>query len=197
MGNSLRSFRDLRNPLRQKYGKGNYRIKATGDIQVRVDSLNTGKKVWKKYGNICNAFDRARIRAIGQPSPINPPSVDKKKYPICCTGDVVVGDEICFPLAIFNGQYPHGEFSHYELIEAVVTKDSYGAMKQQHTFTLTILDRTKSIKIKGRRLYRNGVWRRSWGDEKLRQAAQKEKHVRGDKARKERQRRLDSREMEQ
>lgn len=197
MGNNLKSLRDLRDPLQHKYGKGNYRVRAAGDIQIKEVDPSTGKKVWKKLGNVWSAFDRAKIKAMGKPSPTDIPVVDKDEYPICCTGDVVVGDKIWFPLAIFNGQYPYGEFSHYEQIEAIVAKDSYGIMKQQHTFTLAVLDQTAYMKIKGRRLYRNGVWRKPWANEGLRRTAQEEKHARGAKARKERQRRLANQEIEQ
>jgi hypothetical protein len=38
------------------------------------------------------------------------------------------------------------------------------------------------IRIKGRNLYRNGVWRKPWPDEAQRQAAAEEKHKRGARA---------------
>jgi hypothetical protein len=106
-------------------------------------------------------------------------------YIIDCTGDVVVGDELTFQRAVFIGSYPNAKFSHEETIEAVVISESYGAKKQQHTFTL-VLPNGKKTRIKGRNLYRNGVFRKPWFDESKRVEALKEKHQRGDVARTER-----------
>jgi hypothetical protein len=68
------------------------------------------------------------------------------------------------------------------MITGKIVKDSYGAEKQQHTFTLN-LDTGLKMLIKGRNLYANGVYRKPWPDESARGAIQYEKHTRGDRAR--------------
>lgn len=118
------------------------------------------------------------------------------RYTINCTGDVVSGDEIRFEEAVFSG----GSFGRFRrppkylgnrIITARVVRDSYGASKQQHTFTLEILacEGVQPLAAgtvttrKGRNIYRNGVTRAAWDDESQRVAATDEKHHRGDKAR--------------
>lgn len=106
-------------------------------------------------------------------------------YPINATGDCVVGDAVCFERVIFSGSFRKPKFSHMETIQGVIIKDSYGADKQQHTFTLLLPDENKLL-IKGRNLYRNGVMRKAWPNEQDRKQALKEKHDRGDIARSDR-----------
>ena len=106
-------------------------------------------------------------------------------YIIDCTGAAVVGDEVKFERAVFTGTYPNAKFSHEETIEAVVISESYGEKKQQHTFTL-LLPNGEKTRIKGRNLYRNGVFRKPWFDESKRVEVLQEKHNRGDAARTER-----------
>ena len=98
------------------------------------------------------------------------------------TGDVVTGDHVRFERATFSGSFRKPKFAGFELITGQVISDSYGAAKQQHTFTL-LLESGEKLLIKGRNLYANGVWRKPWPDESARHAAADEKHARGDKAR--------------
>lgn len=117
---------------------------------------------------------------------------------IDATGDVCQGDVILFRETVWSGaQYgkrkPAGERS----ILALVERDSYGAAKQQHTFTLVVLwshgvqplERGTRTRRKGRNVYRNGTMRAPWADEAARQEALDEKHRRGEAARAERERR--------
>ena len=103
-------------------------------------------------------------------------------YSVNCTGDVVVGDHIQFERAVFGGSYRRPVFLENETIEAEVVADSYGAEKQQHTFTLQKPDGT-TFRIKGRNVYRNGTRRQPWADEAIRRPLIDEKHARGDRAR--------------
>ena len=103
-------------------------------------------------------------------------------YPICCTGDAVVGDEVRFERAEFGGSFRKPVFLRFVLVTAKIVADSYGADKQQHTFTLQLPEGTKS-RIKGRNLYRETVWRKPWADESKRRLVADEKHLRGDGAR--------------
>jgi hypothetical protein len=104
------------------------------------------------------------------------------EYSIDATGDVVRGDDIAFMRATFTGSYRKPKFAGNELVVGTVISDSYGAAKQQHTFTIELED-GKRIHIKGRNVYRNGVWRKPWRDEAKRDEIADEKHTRGDKAR--------------
>lgn len=103
-------------------------------------------------------------------------------YSIECTGDACVGDEVRFQRATFGGSFRRPVFLGYELVTGKIVADSYGEAKQQHTFTL-LRDDGSTLRIKGRNLYRNGVWRKPWANESERAKALAEKHARGDRAR--------------
>jgi len=109
-----------------------------------------------------------------------------RAYKINCTGDVCKGDQILFPCAVWEKvsirRKKVNVIDHFALLEAEVVKESYGWQKQQHTFTLLLPDGTKKL-IKGRNLYRYGVWRKAWKDEQKRKAVLEEKHARGRMAR--------------
>lgn len=113
-------------------------------------------------------------------------------YSINCTGDAVVGDQVCFDRAVFVGTYPKSRFDGYERIQGVIVSESYGATTGQHTFTIQVTNGEK-IRIKGRNLYRNGLYRKKWDDETRRFAAQDEKHHRGGRARRHRAERMQAR----
>ena len=113
-----------------------------------------------------------------------------RKYTIDCTGDVCQGDAILFTETVFGGSHRRPVALGTRRIAATVIRDSYGAGKQQHTFTLTVagsdgydaLRRGATIRRKGRNVYRNAVLRadRLDGD---RAAALDDKHTRGSRAR--------------
>lgn len=105
-----------------------------------------------------------------------------EEFTINCTGDAVVGDEVRFDRATFMGSFRNAKFAGFERITGKIVRDSYGRDKQQHTFTLELAD-GGILTIKGRNLYREGVWRKPWADESLRHAAAEEKHARGNQAR--------------
>jgi len=115
----------------------------------------------------------------------------KNRERLDATGDVVVGDRIAFTEGVFGGSYRKPKHIGDREIEAEVLRDSYGKAKQQHTFTLRVTASTgtkpvevgKEIRRKGRTIYRNGVSRERWSDEKAREIACDEKHARGDVAR--------------
>lgn len=103
-------------------------------------------------------------------------------FSVCCTGDVVVGDEVAFERATFGGSFRSPKFLGFEMVRGTVVADNYGASKQQHTFTIEVEDGSKTL-IKGRNLYKNGVWRKPWENEAARRVVADEKHTRGDRAR--------------
>lgn len=103
-------------------------------------------------------------------------------YCIDTTGDVVVGDEVCFDRATFTGSFRNAKFAGFERIAGRVVRDSYGAQAQQHTFTIAMAGGGE-LRIKGRNLYKNGVFRKPWADPAARGEVADEKHARGDRAR--------------
>ncbi len=113
---------------------------------------------------------------------------------IDCTGDVVCGDTIRFSEGVFGGSYRKPKHIGNREIIAEVVKDSYGQQKQQHTFTLVVLESSgeQPLKVgtkttrKGRNVYRNGTERLLWDDEAARESVADEKHERGDDARQKR-----------
>ena len=100
-----------------------------------------------------------------------------EKQKVDCTGNAVKGDYVFFQRAMFSGKYPNAVFDGYEDIEGLITNDSYGAQKNQHTFTIKT-STGDTIRIKGRNLYRNGTQRLLWDDESKRVEALENKYKR-------------------
>lgn len=98
------------------------------------------------------------------------------------TGDATQGDEVVFVEAQFTGSFKSAKFTGFEVVEGKIIKDSYGADKQQHTFTLELKDGSKKM-IKGRNIYKYGLFAKP-RDFEERQENLEEKHYRGEKARK-------------
>lgn len=114
--------------------------------------------------------------------------MDLSPFNINCTGDVVQGDTILFEEGVFSRSR---RWRGDRRIVAKVVRESYGQLKQQHTFTLKVLwsdghqacDVGSTILRKGRVIYSNGTRRKPWADERKRQETCREKHIRGDLAR--------------
>ena len=104
------------------------------------------------------------------------------EFNINCTGDCVVGDEVRFERAEFTGSFRNAKFAGFEQITGKIIADSYGYEKQQHTFTIE-QDSGSITLIKGRNLYANGLYRKPWKNEALRDELSDEKHTRGNCAR--------------
>ena len=110
---------------------------------------------------------------------------------INCTGDVVAGDTIRFVEGVFEGSFKNPRHLGDRVVVAEVMKDSYGEAKQQHTFSMKVVESSgceahepgRKLRRKGRNVYRNGTERLEWADEKVRDNAAGEKHGRGDSAR--------------
>lgn len=107
------------------------------------------------------------------------------------TGDAVTGDTIRWTEGVFAGTYRSAKFIGYREIVGKITGDSYGQDRQQHTFTIQVESSTgeqplppgRTIRRKGRNVYRNGTERLPWDDEQAREDAVTKKHMRGDAAR--------------
>ncbi|XP_021907867.1 zinc finger CCCH domain-containing protein 62 [Carica papaya] len=123
----------------------------------------------------------------------------EKLYPrssfiINCTGDVCRGDVVLFTQRVFekfDKVRRHGRLLGKRTVAGRVIKESYGAAKQQHTFTVEVLW-SKGIKklhplfpllVKGRNLYKLKTFRQRWNNEGERHKILAEKHSRGTAAR--------------
>jgi len=106
---------------------------------------------------------------------------------ITANGDIVSGDVIKFIESVFGGSFKKPKYLGDREIVAEVINDSYGRKKQQHTFTIKVLEcsGTNVIKSgtittrKGRNIYKNNPERLEWEDEELRDEVAEEKHERG------------------
>ncbi|VFQ92056.1 unnamed protein product [Cuscuta campestris] len=118
----------------------------------------------------------------------------RSSFNINCTGDVCKGDVVLFTQKVyknFDKMTRSGNVSGKRTIAGRVVKESYGAAKQQHTFTVEVLW-NRGVKklpplfpllVKGRNLYKLKVFRQRWKNEKERLRVLAEKHQRGAAAR--------------
>ena len=95
------------------------------------------------------------------------------------SGDACTGDEVFFAQIMWGGSYKRPKFLGLELKEGKILKESYGAKRQQHTFTIE--NEEGKFTIKGRNLYQYGTFALPRG--KKRVAVLEEKHKRGCAAR--------------
>ena len=113
---------------------------------------------------------------------------------ISASGDVVVGDQIRYNESVWGGSHRKPRRLGERTVCGEVLRDSYGAAKQQHTFTIQVMTSSgfdalapgAKICRKGRNVYRGKPQRLKWPDESDRLAVADEKHARGDAARDER-----------
>ncbi|KAE8708716.1 Fatty acid biosynthesis 1 [Hibiscus syriacus] len=125
----------------------------------------------------------------------------EKKYPIssfvlnckgdACTGDVVMFEQNVYEMFNLASRSASGPPCGTRIVAGRIVKESYGAAKQQHTFTIEVLwskgekplPPLHPLLIKGRNLYRLKTLRQKWEDEGERQKVSMEKHSRGSLAR--------------
>lgn len=109
----------------------------------------------------------------------------KLKNDIDLNKDACIDDVIIFQQAIFGGSWKKPKFLGYNTRICKVLNESYGAEKQQHTFTLKDLENQEEFRIKGRNIYGNGFARIKGNqkEELARVEIATEKHTRGDIAR--------------
>jgi hypothetical protein len=100
------------------------------------------------------------------------------------TNNVVIGDIIMFERATFTGSFRSPKFSGFQIVEGKVINESYGAGTAQHTFTIELKTGENRL-IKGRNMYKNGVYRKPWTNEKELFKRQEEKNARGASAKEE------------
>ena len=125
---------------------------------------------------------------------------------IDAAGDVCVGDKIVYEESVYpeGSLLGRGEPIGKRLVHAEILRDSYGVAKQQHTFTLRVIESSgtqpleagKEYLRKGRTLHRNGCRRQVWDNEETRKRVLAEKHSRGRAARRDRAARKTGQEFE-
>ncbi|CAK8560486.1 unnamed protein product [Lathyrus sativus] len=137
----------------------------------------------------------------------------EKKYPphsfvLNCKGDACTGDVVLFEQNVYEmfnvaSRSAGGPPCGTRVVAGRIVKESYGAAKQQHTFTIEVLwsKGEKSLPplhpllIKGRNLYRLKTLRQRWEDEEKRRKMLMEKHSRGFVARADREARIQEKEL--
>ncbi|KAI7726819.1 hypothetical protein M8C21_019516, partial [Ambrosia artemisiifolia] len=120
-----------------------------------------------------------------------------------CTGDIVMFEQNVYEMFNVASRSATGPPCGQRTVAGIIVKESYGAAKQQHTFTIEVLwsKGTKPLPplhpllIKGRNLYRLKTMRQRWKDESERQKILSEKHARGNVARTNRETRLHEKEI--
>ncbi|KAK2979493.1 hypothetical protein RJ640_008377, partial [Escallonia rubra] len=139
----------------------------------------------------------------------------EKKYPMSsfvlnCKGDACTGDTVMFEQNVYEmfniaSRSASGPPCGTRIVAGRIVKESYGAAKQQHTFTIEVLwskgekplPPLHPLLIKGRNLYRLKTVRQRWENEGDRQKMLCEKHNRGAVARTNREARVQEKEMRQ
>ncbi|CAM6055638.1 unnamed protein product [Sphagnum tenellum] len=174
-------------------------IKEAGDLKkLKVDELKT----YLRYcGLRLSGIKATLIERIQEHMVVKDGGGEAKyrrsTFSIDCTGDVVQGDVVLFNQQVYDSydfisRCAAGLALGKRMVAGRVVSDSYGAAKQQHTFTIEVLWSTGvqplpamyPLQIKGRNLYRPRTLRQPWLNEEDRQAALVEKHSRGEAARK-------------
>ncbi|KAL3511591.1 hypothetical protein ACH5RR_024308 [Cinchona calisaya] len=120
-----------------------------------------------------------------------------------CTGDIVLFEQNVYEMFNIASRSANGPPCGTRLIAGRIVKESYGAAKQQHTFTIEVLwskgekplPPLHPLLIKGRNLYRLKTVRQKWEDEGERKKILSEKHARGCVARTNREARVQEREI--
>ncbi|XP_077213079.1 SAP domain-containing protein isoform X2 [Tasmannia lanceolata] len=150
-----------------------YGLRLTGTKSICIQRIQEHWRI--KDGNAENLYPRS-------------------SFVINCTGDVCTGDIVLFTQRVyekFDIVTRGGNIIGKRTVAGRVVKESYGAAKQQHTFTVEIFW-SKGIKalpplfpllVKGRNLYRLKTFRQRWDNEAERSKILAEKHKRGAAAR--------------
>ncbi|XP_009380239.2 zinc finger CCCH domain-containing protein 62 [Musa acuminata AAA Group] len=118
----------------------------------------------------------------------------RSSFVINCTGDVCKGDVVLFRQRVYDKFDKVSRTANIigkRIIAGRVVKESYGAAKQQHTFTVEVvwckgknaLPPLFPLLVKGRNLYRLKTFRQRWSNEIERSKVLAEKHQRGAAAR--------------
>ncbi|KAI3452047.1 hypothetical protein Pfo_008712 [Paulownia fortunei] len=117
----------------------------------------------------------------------------RSSFIIDCTGDVCKGDVVLFNQKVYQivDKMTRSRSLLRRTVAGRIVKESYGAARQQHTFTVEVLwskgaeklDPLFPLLVKGRNLYKLKTYRQRWENEKERFEVLAEKHKRGAAAR--------------
>ncbi|KAJ8492121.1 hypothetical protein OPV22_013842 [Ensete ventricosum] len=170
------------------------------DGQMEKLKVDQCKVYLRKYGLRLTGKKDTLIRRIREHLEIKDGG-GERKYPIssfvvnckgdACTGDVVMFEQNVYEMFSIASRSATGPPCGIRLVAGRIVKESYGAAKQQHTFTIEVLwskgEKTLPLLypllIKGRNLYRFKTMRQRWDDEENRRKVLQEKHARGSFAR--------------
>ena len=135
------------------------------------------KHIAKSIDNVNKQYDSTEeaIEAVQGSIPANAVRMND-----ACQGDLIVWIE-----SEFSGSYRKPKYDGSYARIGMITSDSYGAGKQQHTFSIDMFSDGGAIRKtrrKGRNIYRNACWILN-ADRADRSIALDDKHTRGSEAR--------------
>ncbi|KAL0354446.1 UNVERIFIED_CONTAM: Zinc finger CCCH domain-containing protein 62 [Sesamum radiatum] len=181
------------------------------DVEMVVPELD--EKEQKSYETIQKIVEGLSNTPSGRAFFIIVNGDGERKYPassfvLNCKGDACMGDIVMFEQNVYEAfniasRSANGPPCGTRVVAGRIVKESYGAAKQQHTFTIEVLwskgekplPPLHPLLIKGRNLYRLKTMRQKWEDEGERQNILSEKHARGGVARLNREARIQQKEM--
>lgn len=181
-----------------------------GDLEkLKVDQC---KVYLRKYGLRLTGNKRVLLERIREHLEVINGGGEKKYPPSsfvfnckgdACTGDVVMFEQKVYEMFSIASRSATGPPCGTRTVAGRIVKESYGAAKQQHTFTIEVLwskgekalPPLHPLLIKGRNLYRLQTMRQKWADEEGRRKVLQEKHERGGIARCSREVRIQKKEM--
>ncbi|CAI0418969.1 unnamed protein product, partial [Linum tenue] len=196
--------------------EGNAReIEVNGDVvaklveagEVEKLKLDQCKAYLRKHGLRLSGCKSTLIQRIKEHQEISG-GRGEEKYPLSsfvvnCKGDACMGDIVLFEQNVYDmynvaSRSATGPPCGKRTVAGKIVKESYGAAKQQHTFTVEVLwskgekplPPLHPLLIKGRNLYRLKTLRQKWKDEEERTRVLMEKHSRGSLARSDREIRI-------
>ncbi|XP_072991630.1 uncharacterized protein [Typha latifolia] len=182
------------------------------DDQIEKLKVDQSKIYLRKYGLRLTGNKEVLLGRIREHLEIKDGG-GEKKYPACsfvlnckgdaCTGDVVMFEQKVYEMYCIASRSATGPPCGTRIVAGRIVKESYGAAKQQHTFTIEVLwskgekplPPLHPLLIKGRNLYRLKTMRQRWTDEEQRRKILQEKHARGIIARSNRENRIQEKEM--
>ncbi|KAI4355400.1 hypothetical protein L6164_004179 [Bauhinia variegata] len=173
--------------------------------------INQCKLYLRKYGLRLTGKKDALIQRIKEHLEIINGGAEQK-YPAssfvlnckgdACTGDVVLFEQNVYEMFNIASRGGGATSCGKRIVAGRIVRESYGAAKQQHTFTIEVLwskgekplPPLHPLLIKGRNLYRLKTMRQRWDDEGERHKILEEKHSRGSLARESREVRMQEKE---
>ncbi|XP_057821281.2 uncharacterized protein LOC131033973 isoform X1 [Cryptomeria japonica] len=201
-GDDVAECPDLEIPSLNENDEKDYLKIATLIEEGKLDKLKVEqcKLYLRKHGLRLSGKKAILIERIQEHLEIKDGS-GKKKYPkssfvLNCKGDACTGDIVMFEQKVYEmysiaSRSATGPPIGTRCVVGRIVKESYGAAKQQHTFTIEVLwskgekplPPLHPLLIKGRNLYKLQTVRQPWPNEEDRKKVLLEKHSRGFHAR--------------